>query len=37
MTTILWPTDVSSHGGHWDTIRDCQMMVTTKTNQAWWI
>jgi len=30
MTTISWPTDVISHGGHSDTIRKCQMMVTTK-------
>jgi len=22
--------DVISHGGHWDTIRECQIMVTTK-------
>jgi len=25
-------TDVISHGGHWDTIKECQMMVTTKKN-----
>jgi len=31
MATIYWPTDVVSHGGHWDTIRECQMMVMTKT------
>jgi len=30
MTTISWPNDVISHGGHWDTISECQMMVTTK-------
>jgi len=30
MTTISWPTDVISHGGHRDMIRECQMMVTTK-------
>jgi len=30
MTTISWHTDVISHGGHWDTIRECQMMVTKK-------
>jgi len=30
MTTISWPKDVISHGGHWDKIRKCQMMVTTK-------
>jgi len=27
MTTISWPTDVISHDGHWDTIRECQMSV----------
>jgi len=30
LTTISWPTDVISHGGQWDTIRESQMMVTTK-------
>jgi len=30
MTTISWPTDVISRGGHWYTIRKCQIMVTTK-------
>jgi len=30
MTTISWPTDVISHGVHWNTIRECQMMVTSK-------
>jgi len=30
MTTI---SDVISHGGHWDTIRECQMMVTTKRKE----
>jgi len=30
MTTISWPTDIISHGSHWDKIRVCQMMVTTK-------
>jgi len=30
MTTISWLTYVISHGGHWDTISECQMMVTTK-------
>jgi len=30
MPTILWPTDVISHGGHWDTIREWQIMVMTK-------
>jgi len=30
MTTISWSTDVISHGGHWYTIRECQMMVTIK-------
>jgi len=29
MTTISWPTDIISHGGHWDTMREYQMMVTT--------
>jgi len=32
MTTISWPTDVISHGGHLDTMRECQIMVRTKTN-----
>jgi len=36
MTTIWWPTDVISHGSHWDTIRDCQMMVTTKKLLKCW-
>jgi len=31
MTTISWRTDVISHGGHWDTVRKCQMMVMTNT------
>jgi len=30
MTTISWPTDVISHGGHGNAIRECQMIVTTK-------
>jgi len=30
MTTISWSTDVISHSGHWYTIRECQMIVTTK-------
>jgi len=30
MTTISWPKDVISQGDHRDTIRECQMMVTTK-------
>jgi len=25
-------TDVINHVGHWDTMRECQMMVTTKYN-----
>jgi len=36
MTTILWPTDVINHGGHRDTIGECQMMVTTKTLFKCW-
>jgi len=36
MTTISWPKDVFRHGGHWDTIRDCQMMVTTKKRFNYW-
>jgi len=36
MTTISWPTDVISHGGHWDTTRKCQMMVTTKKRFKCW-
>jgi len=31
MATITWRTDVISHGGHWDTIRECQMMVTIES------
>jgi len=31
MTIISWPTDVISHGGNRNTIREYQMMVTTKT------
>jgi len=30
MTTISWLKNVISHGGHSDTIREYQMMVTTK-------
>jgi len=36
MTTISWSTDVISHGGHWNTIRECQMMVTTKKLFKYW-
>jgi len=36
MTTISWPTDAISHGGHWDTIRGCQLMVTTKQLFNYW-
>jgi len=35
-TTILWLTDVISHGGDWDTVRECQMMVTTKKPFKCW-
>jgi len=33
---ISWPTDVISHGGHWDTIRECQMMVMTEKVFKYW-
>jgi len=34
MTTISWLTDVISHGGHWDTTTECQMMVTTRLHRT---
>jgi len=38
MTTIPLPTDVISHGGHWDTKRECQMMLMNKQLfQCWYI
>jgi len=30
LVTISWPTDVISHGSHWDTMRECQMVITIK-------
>jgi len=30
MATKSWHTDVISHSGHWDTIRDGQIRVATK-------
>jgi len=36
MTTMSWPIYVISHCGHWDTIRELQMMVTTKNLLKCW-
>jgi len=36
MTTLSWPTDVISHGGHRDTTRECQMTATTKKGFKCW-
>jgi len=35
-TTISWSTDITSHVGHWDTIRECQMTATTKKPSKCW-
>jgi len=38
MTTISWPTDVISHGGHWDTIREnyfAEVKVTESVILKW--
>jgi len=31
-----WPAYVTSHGGHWDTIRERQMIATTKNLFKYW-
>jgi len=36
MTTISWHIDIISHGGHGETIKECQIMVTTKKHFKCW-
>jgi len=37
MTTIAWPTEVFSLSGHWDTIKEFQMLVMTKTLRKFYL
>jgi len=34
MTTISWPTYIVSHGGHLDTIRECQMNLRCSQKET---